>query len=310
MCKKKAFTLVELLVVIAIIAILLAILLPSLRFAKGLAQRLQCQAKLKGLGSALSPYAGSYDGKMPTMEVEAASGRWQTVECIRAHYIYSKYIEGTAPQPQVWLLMGCLYKAGFIESGMSFYCPAVEGWRDEYDSYNSPAPWGSQLELQPGASPGTGNTWLRAWKGYVYWPQGRKMVKSGFISPFTNRALNYRSDYPTPASFGAGGRYQVGKPAPPIRYDEIGPGFSFATDGTAHSIKGSGYLTGAVFGDGHVNMQKMPQHLRAADNKLLWICAYQNKRPADADPAEWYGDGATPWDSITEISNYVFALQP
>jgi prepilin-type N-terminal cleavage/methylation domain-containing protein len=43
----KGFTLIELLVVIAIIALLLAILMPSLKMAKEYATRLQCANNLK-----------------------------------------------------------------------------------------------------------------------------------------------------------------------------------------------------------------------------------------------------------------------
>lgn len=55
--KKKGFTLVELLVVIAIIAMLLAILMPTLGRVRQLASRLMCGATLKGVGNALTVYS-------------------------------------------------------------------------------------------------------------------------------------------------------------------------------------------------------------------------------------------------------------
>jgi prepilin-type N-terminal cleavage/methylation domain-containing protein len=316
MCKRKGFTLVELLVVIAIIAVLLAVLLPGLRNAKSLAQRVQCGSRLKGIGSTMAPYADMYDGKMPAMEVNWGNGKYLTCNAIRAHFIYSKY-DSSANPTQSWTLLGCLFKAGLIDSGKLFYCPATQGWLDEFNSYSNPAPWGSNLPAQAPNNPGNGNIWLRATKGYVYWPQGRKMLTGNtttILTPYSQYNLGSGND----ASFaGSGvetsnngwGRYKVGKPAPPIKYADIGPSYAFAADGEAHAVRGSGYMTGAAFGDGHTNLQRVPQYLDPADNKLKWICPYQGHRPADANPAEWFGDGNL-WVDATLIHNYMYALQP
>ena len=54
---QRAFTLIELLVVVAIIAVLIAILLPSLARAKESTRKTLCAANLKAQGLALSIYA-------------------------------------------------------------------------------------------------------------------------------------------------------------------------------------------------------------------------------------------------------------
>jgi prepilin-type N-terminal cleavage/methylation domain-containing protein len=60
--KKRAFTLIELLVVIAIIALLLSIIVPSLRTAKEYATGAACLSNQKGLAVAWHLYQGEFDG--------------------------------------------------------------------------------------------------------------------------------------------------------------------------------------------------------------------------------------------------------
>ncbi|MGN6368443.1 MAG: type II secretion system protein [Phycisphaerae bacterium] len=57
MRKNRAFTLIELLVVVAIIAVLIAILLPSLGRAKANAVRVRCAAQLKQWGNVITMYS-------------------------------------------------------------------------------------------------------------------------------------------------------------------------------------------------------------------------------------------------------------
>jgi prepilin-type N-terminal cleavage/methylation domain-containing protein len=60
-----AFTLVEMLVVIAIIATLAALLLPALTRGKQRAQRIQCVANLKEMGTAFQLFAHDHRGQFP-----------------------------------------------------------------------------------------------------------------------------------------------------------------------------------------------------------------------------------------------------
>lgn len=60
--KKKAFTLIELLVVVAIIALLLAVLVPSLQTAKEFARKVVCKANLRSLTQLTSLYTSDNDG--------------------------------------------------------------------------------------------------------------------------------------------------------------------------------------------------------------------------------------------------------
>ena len=65
MDKRKAFTLIELLVVIAIIALLLSIMVPSLRNAKEMAKRIYCMHNLKSMTLIWTMYTNANDGSVP-----------------------------------------------------------------------------------------------------------------------------------------------------------------------------------------------------------------------------------------------------
>jgi prepilin-type N-terminal cleavage/methylation domain-containing protein/prepilin-type processing-associated H-X9-DG protein len=64
--RRKGFTLIELLVVIAIIALLVSILLPSLKKARDLAKAMTCGVNQRNMYTAVTLYAQSNEGMLPT----------------------------------------------------------------------------------------------------------------------------------------------------------------------------------------------------------------------------------------------------
>jgi prepilin-type N-terminal cleavage/methylation domain-containing protein/prepilin-type processing-associated H-X9-DG protein len=62
---ERGFTLVELLVVIGIIAVLIALLMPSLSAARSHATTIQCGANLHSIGQAMQQYANDFKGRVP-----------------------------------------------------------------------------------------------------------------------------------------------------------------------------------------------------------------------------------------------------
>ena len=134
MRRLKGFTLVELLVVIAIIAILLSILMPSLRLAREQARLIIGKARQSQNGLANLMYADENDGK--------------TISEIR---IENGIVLGTGVgMDQVWIYavggwnvgLAKLFVTGILDhsrkSALIFYCPSIpkSNWRCA-DWYNS-----------------------------------------------------------------------------------------------------------------------------------------------------------------------------
>lgn len=63
--RAAAFTLVELMVVVAVVALLIAILLPSISSARAQAHKVVCQSRLRQIANALWSYTVANDGRVP-----------------------------------------------------------------------------------------------------------------------------------------------------------------------------------------------------------------------------------------------------
>jgi prepilin-type N-terminal cleavage/methylation domain-containing protein/prepilin-type processing-associated H-X9-DG protein len=73
---RPGFTLIELLVVVAIIALLIAILLPSLGKAKMMAMRTRCGTVLKGWGTAVATYQAENSGLFSARVGSGIGAQW------------------------------------------------------------------------------------------------------------------------------------------------------------------------------------------------------------------------------------------
>jgi prepilin-type N-terminal cleavage/methylation domain-containing protein/prepilin-type processing-associated H-X9-DG protein len=92
--RSKGFTLIELLVVVAIIAVLMAILMPSLQRAREQGQRAACLNNLKQLQLAWITYADDYDDKIVNGEAEFGTAGTCTTPTSGRH-AYEKWWVGT-----------------------------------------------------------------------------------------------------------------------------------------------------------------------------------------------------------------------
>jgi prepilin-type N-terminal cleavage/methylation domain-containing protein len=293
MKSKRAFTLVELLVVIAIIAVLLAILLPSLRNVKSLAQRITCRNRLSSIGKGLSFYADTYDGKVPPPASNNPAP--YSMPSIRTPYEVRQDPDQGGPLSPYWLNLGSMVGAELIPSGRELYCPANIDGVAEYEEHQL-AP-DKVTKIQWGTMPNSkhSSTWwhVDTRVGYIFWPQSKQRIKNSQdldkMDP-TNR----------------GNRYDVGCAFTAGKYADLNPNKAISCDYQAHTVQGSGPNIQAVFSDGHVSMQKVP--VDPVSGKYWY--PYQSTPPSDYVPAQWipYTPGAAFQGIFTGV--YMFVLEP
>jgi len=125
---RRAFTLVELLVVIGIIAVLIAILLPSIARANAAAKRTACLSNLRQVHQMMLMYAMNNADQVP-LGCRIVGGN-------PIKQFNSMIYSGTS---KFYVLFGLLYRAGFMREPRAFYCPAEN---DPQSSFNTIAnPW-------------------------------------------------------------------------------------------------------------------------------------------------------------------------
>lgn len=161
----NAFTLVELLVVISIIALLLAILMPSLAKARRQAQKVVCSSSLHQQFISFSNYAADNKGKYPP------GLNW-------GHFPFGTFIN-SAPNPNetynvsdpdTWDYSGqaSLLVGGYLDSGSYFFCNSAK-------TSNKQVTFDWFVENSLGGNTSfdfknmSGDVYVQIMSGYAYW---------------------------------------------------------------------------------------------------------------------------------------------
>lgn len=145
---KKAFTLIELLVVISIITALMAILVPSLRRAKGLAQTILCGSRQRQLQIGYRLYVENYEKLIPYVP------RRIWIETLTPYLADVDTMRFCPSAPKV------MFESDWLQSGRTDFIhgSAKSAWRwkvdDDYSEEGSFGMNGFLYNTEPGYNPG------------------------------------------------------------------------------------------------------------------------------------------------------------
>lgn len=126
------FTLIELLIAVAVVAVLIAIMLPSIGRVQEQARRVMCSSNQRQVGIGVSMFADGSQGSIPaTLFVPGDSASKSTAVSAPQDTIMLR-LPGQSPDragkaPDWWDGLGLLFSEGYLNAPRVFYCPSHTG---------------------------------------------------------------------------------------------------------------------------------------------------------------------------------------
>lgn len=239
---RHAFTLIELLVVVAIIALLMAILLPSLAQARANAKRVSCASNMRAIGSAFGVYVSEWDGVLPPNYFNAS-------EVSSTYYATWAWALSKATGRTYMDWMGMTYP----QAAAASLNPNLRMWRcpENMKQVYACDPSGGERATSYGA-----NTWnaasgttFAAYDGRYLSTKDEKVKFTAFAAPSELYAVIEATYYRTEMWYDDGGA---------TRTDDTGRSIPFVPAGITYARYPHNMAMNILYADGHVETAKSP----------------------------------------------------
>lgn len=175
---QRAFTLIELLVVVAIIALLIAVLIPSLARARERSKRAVCFSNLRQIAIGMRSYAHEYEDRVPLV--------FGNSKQYNQDFWYGGSLADLTTYPSRYRGQGILYQLRIVTDHKGFRCPSATD--DRFVLGTAKCPWppvvGTSTESAYGVRPVVLASYSQATyvTGYRNWPRFLTLNNSAIVA--------------------------------------------------------------------------------------------------------------------------------
>lgn len=123
---RRGFSLIDTLVTISVMALLIAILLPSLNGARESARRVVCASNVRQLGIGIQMFADDHEGKLPDSRYVSTASSMDG-DGSASQFMMTLRAPNSDNSDQLWDGLGVLYATDYLVAPKLFYCPSHHG---------------------------------------------------------------------------------------------------------------------------------------------------------------------------------------